>query len=149
MSLIDILILLLPLRSVNLYLKKLLLLNFVLLFMMLLILIVLIIRLQLLLMLFQKLLIITIVLMVTKIQMNLKNLTLIRSDLLTQKEMTLLCSYIYNNRCRLEEEVHQLQSNIRFRRIDVADCMELICSLQQLETFKEVTNHIMLLLKLK
>ncbi len=63
--------------------------------------------------------------------------------------MLLLCSYIYNNRVELEHEVRQLQNNIRFRKIDVADCMELICALQRLETFKEVTSQIMLLLKLK
>lgn len=68
---------------------------------------------------------------------------------MTQKEMTLLCSYVYNNRIQLEHEVHHLQNNIRFRKIDVADCMEMICALQRLETFIEVTNHIMLLLKLK
>ncbi len=68
---------------------------------------------------------------------------------MTQKELTLLCSYIYNNRVQLEHEVLQLQNNIRFRKIDVADCVEMICALQRLETFKETTNHIMILLKLK
>lgn len=68
---------------------------------------------------------------------------------MTQKEMTLLCSYVYNNRIQLEHEVHQLQNNIRFRKIDVADCVEMICAIQRLETFIEVTNQIMILLKLK
>ncbi len=68
---------------------------------------------------------------------------------MTQKEMTLLCSYVYNNRIQLEHEVHQLQNSIRFRKIDVADCVEMICALQRLETFIEVTNQIMILLKLK
>lgn len=68
---------------------------------------------------------------------------------MTQKEMTLLCSYVYNNRIQLEHEVHQLQNNIRFRKIDVADCVEMICALQRLETFIEVMNQIMILLKLK
>ena len=68
---------------------------------------------------------------------------------MTQKEMMLLCGYIYNNRVQLEHEVHQLQNNIRFRRIDVADCVEMICALQRLDTFIETTNHIMILLKLK
>lgn len=68
---------------------------------------------------------------------------------MTQKEMTLLCSYVYNNRIQLEHEVHQLQNNIRFRKIDVVDCVEMICALQRLETFIEVTNQIMILLKLK
>lgn len=68
---------------------------------------------------------------------------------MTQQEMILLYSYIYNNRVELEHEVRQLQNNIRFRNVDIADCMELICALQRLETFKEVTDHIMILLKLK
>ena len=68
---------------------------------------------------------------------------------MTQQEIHLICSYIYNNRVQLEQEVRQLQNNIRFRNIDVADCVELICALQRLESFKEVTDHIMILLKLK
>lgn len=66
-----------------------------------------------------------------------------------QDEITLLCSYIYNNLCRLERNVHELQARLRFRSdIDVADCMELACALQELQTFKEVTKHVRLLLKL-
>ena len=68
---------------------------------------------------------------------------------MTQDEMSLLYRYIYNNRVELEHHVRQLQNNIRFRDIDIADCVELICALQRLETFKEVTEHILLLLKLK
>lgn len=68
---------------------------------------------------------------------------------MTQNEMSLLYSYIYNNRCDLEYQVRQLQSNIRFRSVDIADCVELACAIQRLETFKEVTGHIMILLKLK
>lgn len=67
---------------------------------------------------------------------------------MTQTEIMLLCSYIYNNRCALEREVSQRQSNVRFRAVDVVDCVELACSLQRLETFKEVTGHIMALLKI-
>ncbi len=57
-------------------------------------------------------------------------------------------SYIYNNRVRMEEELRQLQNNVRFRNISVADCVELICAIQQLDTFKETTEHIRLLLNL-
>ena len=67
---------------------------------------------------------------------------------MTQKELHLLLAYIYNNRCQLEEEVRQLQTNVRFRRIDIADCVELACAIQRLETFKEVTGHILTLLKI-
>ena len=41
-----------------------------------------------------------------------------------------------------------LQSNIRFRRIDPIDCTELMLAVQEFETFKEVTKHIRILLKL-
>lgn len=67
---------------------------------------------------------------------------------MNQKESTLIYSYIYRNKQRLEYEVSILQNNIRFRKVDIADCMELACALQRLETFNEVTKHIRLLLKL-
>lgn len=73
----------------------------------------------------------------------------IRSDNLTQKEITILYSYIYNNTCRLEDEVRQLQANLRTRKIDVVDCFELACSMQQLQTFTEVTGHILAILNLR
>lgn len=65
---------------------------------------------------------------------------------MTQKE--LLLAYFYNNRCRLEDEVNQLQTNIRFRKVDIADCVELACAIQRLETFSEVTRHVMAILKI-
>lgn len=65
---------------------------------------------------------------------------------MTQKE--LLLAYFYNNRCRLEEEVKQLQSNLRFRKVDISDCVELACAIQRLETFSEVTRHVMAILKI-
>lgn len=68
---------------------------------------------------------------------------------MTQKEMILVLSYFYNNKVRLEREVQQRQSNLRFRDVDIVDCMELACAIQQLQTFNEVSNHVRLLLKLK
>ena len=63
-----------------------------------------------------------------------------------QSEIDLLCAYIYNNYCRLESNLNTLSNNIRFRKIEVWDCMEYICALQEFETFKEVTKHIRILL---
>lgn len=72
-----------------------------------------------------------------------------KGDKMKEKEIALLHSYIYNNSVRLESNVQELQARLRFRRnIDVVDCMELACALQELETFKEVTKSIRLLLKL-
>lgn len=66
---------------------------------------------------------------------------------MTEHEKILLFSYIYNNTQLLENEVKQLQSNVRFRRIDTADCMELMIALVRLETFKEVSEHILCILR--
>lgn len=49
---------------------------------------------------------------------------------------------------RLEDTVKQLQNNVRYRRIDSIDCIELLMAQQELETFKEVTKHIKTLLKI-
>lgn len=65
---------------------------------------------------------------------------------MTQKDKELLLSYFYNNLCRLESEVQQLQFNIRYRKIDSSDCLELLLAVQELDTFREVTRHIILLL---
>jgi hypothetical protein len=65
-----------------------------------------------------------------------------------KSEAALLSAYIYNNYVRLENQVKILQSNVMFRRIDPVDCIELMLATQELETFKEVTKHIRILLKL-
>lgn len=65
-----------------------------------------------------------------------------------QSEKDLINKYIYNNMIRLEDTVKQLQNNIRYRRIDSIDCIELLMAQQELETFKEVTKHIKTLLKI-
>ena len=69
-------------------------------------------------------------------------------DSMRQTEKDLLAAYIYNNYVRLEDQLNTLQNNIRFRKIDVVDCVELLCAKQEFETFKEVTGHIRLLLKI-
>lgn len=58
-------------------------------------------------------------------------------------------AYIYNNRLRLENTVKQLQANVRFRHIDMADCFELLVAQTELEAFKEITDHIRLLLNIE
>lgn len=62
---------------------------------------------------------------------------------MTEHERILLYSYIYNNRLLLENEVKQLQSNVRFRRIDTADCFELLVALIRQECFIEISEHIL------
>ena len=59
-----------------------------------------------------------------------------------QSEFVMLYSYLYNNQIELEETVKQMQSNIRFRRIDITDLVELICAQERLDTFIQVSNDI-------
>ena len=66
-----------------------------------------------------------------------------------QNEKDIISQYIYNNYVRLENNLHTLQNNIRYRKIDTVDCIELMLAQQEFDTFKEVTKHIMLLLKIK
>ena len=68
--------------------------------------------------------------------------------IMTEKEKDLVYSYIMHNKAVLEDNVRQLQDNIRFRKVDIPDCYELTVAIQRLDTFNEVTNHIRLLLNL-
>ncbi len=65
-----------------------------------------------------------------------------------QSELTLLYSYIYNNRLMLKNEVRTMQANLRYREIDVIDCLELAFAVERYNTFIETTNQIKILLKL-
>lgn len=66
-----------------------------------------------------------------------------------QSELSLLYSYIYNNRLMLKNEVRTMQANLRYREIDVIDCLELALAVERYNTFVDTTNHIKALLKLE
>lgn len=67
---------------------------------------------------------------------------------MNQKEITLLISYILNNRTRLESELDKRQSNIRMREFTLTDCVECAYSSVYLEVFNQVTTDILHLLSL-
>lgn len=67
---------------------------------------------------------------------------------MTRKEKNLLLSYFYNNETRLSLDVKQLQANLRYRKIDEVDCIELMIATVRLETFIEVSKNVRSLLKL-
>lgn len=67
---------------------------------------------------------------------------------MTQKEIDKLLAYIYNNRCRLENDLNQCQNNVRFRKPNVTDCVELIYALAYEEAFRQTTTDIRHLLML-
>lgn len=55
---------------------------------------------------------------------------------MTQKERDFYGAYVYNQRTRMEEEIKQLQQNIRWHKeISPIDCLELIIAQTRYEVF--------------
>ncbi len=65
-----------------------------------------------------------------------------------QTEIDLLMAYIVNEESRIESELIELRNRIRFRRIDISDCVELALTLQRLSDFHEFALCIIRLLNL-
>ena len=57
-------------------------------------------------------------------------------------EFSMIYAYLYNNQLKLEDTVKQLQSNVRFRHIDITDCVELLCAQSRLELFNDVVHDL-------
>lgn len=67
--------------------------------------------------------------------------------MVTQKEI--FFQYLLNERDRLEEEVVQLQQNLRMRKnIDAVDCLELALALERLSAFIDYSDHAIAIFKL-
>lgn len=67
---------------------------------------------------------------------------------MTEKEKTLLQSWLLSEDIRLEEELQQLQARIRYRKIDVVDCIELALLIERYQDFKEFAKTVDRLLHL-
>lgn len=65
-----------------------------------------------------------------------------------EREIILLMQYIMNNKQEQEAELRELQNKLRYRRIDVDDCIELMLCKERFETFTRVTKDIVSLLHL-
>ena len=61
----------------------------------------------------------------------------------------LFMSYILNQLTYLENEVQELTSRIRYRKIDAVDCLELIIAVERLNSFREFSKSAIELLKLE
>lgn len=72
----------------------------------------------------------------------------INGDKVKKVEINLVYNYIYNNRQRLEEELRNQQAKLRYRKIDVVDCIETACVIERLNTFRQMSCDILQLLKL-
>lgn len=49
--------------------------------------------------------------------------------------------YVVNYRQRLEDDIKQLQTNLRYRKVDAVDCMELALAIERLNCFNEYCRH--------
>ena len=65
-----------------------------------------------------------------------------------EREIELLLEYFLHTLTYLEQDVQQLQQNIRYRRIDAVDCLELCLALERLNAFKKFSSEVRQLLKL-
>ena len=54
---------------------------------------------------------------------------------MTKQEQNLLLSYIHNMQLTLERELEQLTQNIRYRRFDCVDLLELLLLQERLQSF--------------
>lgn len=68
--------------------------------------------------------------------------------MMNQKQTDLYIAYVFNKRSQLEEDIHTLQNNIRWRKIDYIDLLELLIALVRLDTFNEVITALDVLLGL-
>ena len=66
------------------------------------------------------------------------------------KRIELLYIYLLNRYSFLENEIKQLQDNIRYRKNpDSVDCLELIIALERFQLHKEIMHHIFHIMNLK
>lgn len=67
---------------------------------------------------------------------------------MTAKEKELILAWIINEDQRIENELTELRNRIRFRRIDISDCVELEFTLQRKADFEEFALILLRLLHL-
>lgn len=67
---------------------------------------------------------------------------------MTEKEKTLIKSYLVSEDFRKSEEIRELQSRVRFRKIDIVDCIELALCIERYDSFKEFSRCIHRLLEM-
>lgn len=66
---------------------------------------------------------------------------------MNKKQLATLYNYFMRYEISLENTVMQLQQNIRYRRIDAIDCVELMLAVERLNTFRETRSNILDILK--
>ncbi len=67
---------------------------------------------------------------------------------MTKRQKEILMMYLMNTRDRLENDVVNLRQQLRYRNVDVVDCLELLLSLERLNIFNEIEKNVRALLNL-
>lgn len=68
---------------------------------------------------------------------------------MTEKEKEMLLAWLVNEDLRLDNEIIELQSRLRFRPVGVGDCFELALAKQRREDFTEFALTVLRLLRLE
>lgn len=63
-------------------------------------------------------------------------------------ERDFLSAYFYNREVQLEEELREYRERVRFRRIGIEDCLELMLIIQRIADFREFRSDVQRLLHL-
>ena len=66
----------------------------------------------------------------------------------TQKQRDLWAEYKYNRGEYLKQDIEQLQQNLRYRRVDIVDCIEMALAIERYNTFIQVCKSVEVFLKL-
>lgn len=68
---------------------------------------------------------------------------------MTEKERELLKSWLLNEDIRIDSEITELKSRLRYRKIDIVDCIELALLINRYEDFKQFSFVVNRLLHLE
>lgn len=67
---------------------------------------------------------------------------------MTQKQKDIFGAFVYNQRMFLQDQIHQLQQNLRYREITFMDCIELMLAQERLNSFNEFVANVNAILKI-
>lgn len=68
--------------------------------------------------------------------------------MLTEKERELLKSWLLNEDLRIDNEIIEMKSRLRYRKIDIVDCIELALLINRYQDFKQFASVVERLLNL-
>lgn len=65
-----------------------------------------------------------------------------------KRQREIFFNYVYNTRCYLENDIKQLRETLRYKPVDVVDCLELALALERLAAFNKFAAETISILKL-